>query len=561
MIRQLFKLNIIVLLLVGCEIEREPIQEAYERIDTYAEQLMAQYNTPGMTLIITDPEGTIHTASYGFEDVKTRSPVTSSSLFQIGSISKSFTSIALLQLHERGKVDVHEPLTAYLPWFSVRSEYDPITPHHLATHTAGIPRDRDDIPPSWYSAYALRDRDVAAPPGERYSYSNIGYQTLGVFLESVTEKPYSEIIQSSILGPLGMDNTAPVIINEIRPRLATGYTYLYDDRPSHPDHPVVETTFFEYLAADGSISSTAEDMAKYMRMIMNRGEIENGRILSGDSFDKFIQRAIQLDEDGQEFYGYGLNISEREDDRIIISHGGGMVGYRTMMIVDITTGIGVFAAVNGPGSPGSIGQFALDALYATLHEHDLPELPEMRDRMIVENADEYEGTYLTPEGEQITFEASDKSLFLRENDEKIFLEYRGGDRFYANHPDHNIFFFTFKRNEEEVREVTYGSKWYVSDQYDGSLTFDYPERWQAYPGHYRTQNPWFNNFRIILRKGRLFLVLTSGIEIELSEIEPGMFRVGEEPTADRLRFDTVVDDRTLRTNFSGVDFYRVMKKR
>ena len=552
---------IVVLTLTGCEIEREPIQEAYERIDIYAEQLMAQHNTPGMTLIITDQEGTMHSASYGYEDVKTREPVSSTSLFQIGSISKSFTSIALLQLHETGNIDVKQPLTEYIPWFSVRSEYEPISPRHLATHTAGIPRDRDDIPPSWYSAYALRDRDVATPPGERYLYSNIGYQTLGVLLESIKEKPYSEIIQSSILEPLGMHETAPVILNDIRPRLTTGYTYLYDDRPSHPDHPVVESTFFEYTAADGSIVSTAEDMARYMRMILNRGQVSNGRILSEDSFDKFIQHAIQLDEYGKEFYGYGLRISEREDDRTIISHGGGMVGYRTMMIVDITEGIGVFAVVNGPGSPGSIAQFALDVVNAALNDDEPPPMPEPRDRTIIENADEYAGRFVSPDEKSIGFEATENSLYLLHNDERILLEHRGADRFYANHPDHNIFFYTFNREDDEVVEVSYGSAWYVSEEYNGPIEFDFPDLWRAYPGQYRAQNPWFSNFRIVLRKGKLYLVHSSGSEVELSEVEPGLFRIGEEPTAERLRFETIVEDKTLRANFSGVDFYRVVSNR
>lgn len=101
----------------------------------------------------------------------------------------------------------------------------------------------------------------------------------------------------------------------------------------------------------------------------------------------------------------------------------------------------------------------------------------------------------------------------------------------------------------------------MSEEYDGPLEFDVPDRWRAYPGQYRTQNPWFNNFRIVLRRGKLYLVHSSGSEVELIEIEPGLFRIGEEPTAERLRFDTIVEDKTLRANFSGVDFYRVMSNR
>jgi len=562
----LFIMNRIILILpfliftfVNCDIERDELHRAYDLIDRYVVQLNEQHNTPGMVLIVTDPENIMHTSAYGYEDVKTRSPVSASTIFQIGSISKSFTSIALLQLYEEGIIDVDAPLTEYLPWFSIRTDYDPITARHLAAHTAGIPRDRDDIPPSWYSAYALRERITAAPPGERYSYSNIGYQTLGVLLESVLEKKYSRIIQTSILEPLGMDDTAPVIINDIRPRLAAGYTYLYDDRPSHPDHPLVEAAFFEYTAADGSIASTAEDMAKYMRMILNRGNAPGSEILTTGGFNAFTGHEIRLDEEGKEFYGYGVRISEREDGRTIISHGGGMVGYRAMMIVDITKGIGVFAAVNGPGDPGSAAQFALDAVYAASAGNELPSLPDVRGLSVIDNANEYEGTFVSPGGEEIRFEAVNSSLYLIRNDLKVQLEHRGGDRFYANHPGFNVYFFTFTRDDNGVREVSYGPEWYTGDEYDGPITFEYPDRWNFYPGHYRTQNPWTNNFRIFLRKGELYIVHPSGFEILLSEIEPDLFGIGDEPTAERLRFDTVIDGKTLRANYSGVYFYRVLK--
>src|SRR5207249_3129043 len=312
-------------------------------------------NTPGVSLAVTDRQKLLHVATYGVADLVARRPLTPDHLLEIGSITKSFTSIALLQLRDQGRFDPRAPVTTYLPWFKVQTSFTPLTPHDLMTHTAALPRDRDDIPSSLYQAVALRDRVVGEAPGKHFRYSNIGYQVLGYMLEAISGKPYAETITTRILQPLGMTHTVPEITNGMRPRLAVGYESLYDDRPEPSDHPLVQGAFTEYGAGDGCIASTPADMAAYVRMLLNRGAGPRGRVLSEEGFRLLTQPAIEAGEGWS--YGYGLE-TRRRDGHSLVAHNGGMIGYYARILGDLDRGLGVAVMINGPGDRDSIASVA-----------------------------------------------------------------------------------------------------------------------------------------------------------------------------------------------------------
>ncbi len=176
--------------------------------------LMESQALPGMAVALTDRESTLHISTYGYANSAARTPIRPDTLFQTGSIGKSFTGIALLQEYEAGRLDLHAPITEYLPWFEVPSPYPPITIHHLLTHTAGITSGSDFSPDSRTQVWALRESAAAWAPGERFLYSNDGYKALGLVLDSLRGQPYAATTREQILGPLGMDHTAPAITND-----------------------------------------------------------------------------------------------------------------------------------------------------------------------------------------------------------------------------------------------------------------------------------------------------------------------------------------------------------
>ena len=537
--------------------QTDALAPAWARIDEFVAASMREQNTPGLALGITSRDRLLHVGTYGFANIDAKRPVTPDTLFEIGSISKSFTAIALLQLGEEGKFDPQAPITKYLPWFNIKSAYAPITGHHLLSHTSGFPRDRDDVPSSLYQAYGVRERETGYEPGVHYSYSNVGFQVLGYALETIAKQPYPDVITARILRPLEMSATEAQFTHETRPRLAVGYDRMFDDRPSHPSHPLVPATWLEYAAGDGSIVSTAADMAAYARMLLNSGAGPGGhRVLSENAFRLLTQRAAKTGE--HSWYGYGMGTSER-DGRHIISHSGGMVGYSSMLIVDPESDVAAIAMVNGPGDPLGVARFAVSAARSALRHESLPDLPAVDDRARVKNADDYAGDYRTDAGRPLAARADGGRLMITvDGGAPVAAERRGEDTFLVNRPGMDRFLLRFERTEKKVTSATHGADTFYSAAPHAKPAAP-PGEWAAYPGHYRTTHAWFNNFRIVVREDRLLVVSPDGSETKMEPLGPGLFKE-DGPSSERLRFDSLVNGRALRANLSGVDYYRVFTK-
>jgi hypothetical protein len=144
----------------------------------------------------------------------------------------------------------------------------------------------------------------------------------------------------------------------------------------------------------------------------------------------------------------------------------------------------------------------------------------------------------------------------------VVLEARGEDRFYVNHPDFDRFLLAFGRaatgkdTPGQVIEAWHGADWYAGERYAGPRRFEHPPEWDAYPGHYRAHIPWQTNFRVVLRKGALWLVWPAGDEEPLTPLDKDLFRIGDETSPERLRFSQMVNGKALCASYSGSDYYR-----
>lgn len=539
-------------------------------VGRYARQVLDEGQTPGIVVALTSREGWLAVDALGVADVKTGRPVTADTLFEIGSISKTFTALAALRLAEQGRFDPRLPVRQYLPWFEVRSDYPPITGHHLLSHTAGLPRNRDDLPASKYMAWAVREQRLVYPPGERFHYSNVGYQVLSAALEAIEHRPLAEIVTDRVLRPLAMDDTRAKITNEVRSRLAQSYMDSFDDRPVHPSHPLAEATWLEFDTGDGNVVSTAADLAKLLRMLLARGETPQGRFLSAESFELFVDAPGILEMAPGNRYGYGI-VTRHESGATEIFHYGGMVGFISAMRGELESGLGAVAFVNGgPGYAIPVALYALRAMRAAQAGEPIPDPPPAADRRHVEDAGQYAGTFRSPSGDRrLEVTAEGDRLFVSSPswsvDEKVPLETYADDAFYASHSEIeglDLFLFRFGRGDDgKVVEVSHGEDWYVGEGYRGPHEFEVPESWRAFPGHYRSFSPWFSNFRVLLLKGELLLVTPRSPETSfrvhrLVELEPGLFQVDEEPTPERVAFDTVIDGQAQRAVWTGHPFYR-----
>ncbi len=530
----------------------QDFDSAFERLDAYLEGELKAFNAPGIAVGITDRHRLLGIRVCGWANLAQRESLRPDHLFEIGSIGKSFTSILALQLHERGMLDLHAAVTRYLPWFSVESEFEPITPHHLLSHTAGIIKGSDETSGSASEVWNIRRTRAAAPPGTYFHYSNSGYKILGLILEAVLDRPYPDILREGILEPLAMEATDALINYRTRERLTHGHEAYFDDRPTPCGARLQPATWLETDTADGSIASNAEDMCRFLRCLLSRGE----GLISEPSFDLLIQPVIRMsEEEDSGFYGYGLDIEEFEGDRCL-AHGGGMVGYRTHMKADLDAGLGIVILTNGPADPETLAPYALRLFRAALAGTALPDVPPPVDPYAVEGADDYVGTYKS-EAKGFTIRSDHGRLTLEMGGERVLLEHRPPRGFIAGHAALELFLLRFRTSDGQIVEAIHGPDVFVRQGHTGSPAKDAPAAWQSYPGHYRSHNPWYSNFRVVLRQGSLILIYPDGDEDPLIPLDDRTFRLGEDPQSpEYVRFEALIDGRTHLAELSGGSYSR-----
>lgn len=525
---------------------------AFASIDAFVARHLREEGLPGLSHGLAAREGVLRTAAYGLRDVKAREPLRTSDLFEIGSISKSFVALACLQLREEGRLDLERPVRDYLPWLRVESGHAPFTTHHLLTHSSGLPGAGVNFPvgedrPLW----------TAHAPGAAFHYCNLGYDLLGLLLETLDGRPLREVLRARIFAPLGMAASEPVIVNAMRHRLPTSYWPLRDDQPLERGGPLVEAPHITFDGGAGCIASTPGDMAAYLQMLLNRGAGPRGRVVTEQSFALFSKRWIDAPAFGEgASYGYGIAVVEI-DGRTVLRHTGGMVSFSSALHADLDAGLGSFASVHaGPGGyrPNAVGLHALAALRAAREGLALPEPPPFDDPARVERASAYAGVFTSPEGRTLALEAAGDALWLLADGERIRLvRGRAADTFLAPGSRFAQFSIEVGREGDAVAELAWGSDWYAGAAYAGPRTFETPAEWRAYAGAYRNDSPWYGTARVVLRKGRLFAAGEP-----LVPLGEGLFRVGDDATGtERVRFANVVGGLARSLFFSETSFRRV----
>jgi len=528
------------------------VQPVFAKLDEYIARHMRETGAPGMTLALANRDGLIRASTYGYADTKAGLRVVPETMFEIGSVSKSFVCLLLLQLRDEGKLDFNKPIIEYLPWLKINSKFEAITTHHVVSHTGGLPGQPlllDALLGELWTGYA---------PGKRFLYSNTGYNILGFLIEALDKRSFADSMRTRVLGPLGMTASSPIITNDLRKYMAVGYEPLSEGRPFPLRGPLAEAQWIEVDIAAGSVASTPADMAKYIRMLVNRGALPKGRLISEDSFALFTKAAIDSPYRGEPAsYGYGVWVSDIEG-HTRLRHTGGMVAFSSSLDVDVTAGIGAFASVNANlrgYRPVAVTKYAIELFNASLAGRPLPDAPAAAPAPDeVKNAADYAGLYTSPDGKKLELVAEGEKLILVHAGRRIILERAGagGDRFIVKHPDFELFLLGFARDNQQVTQAFHGHDWYIGTKYTGAKTFETKKDWQAFVGHYYNDSAWYGDTRVVLRKGQLFL---DGVQ-PLIPRGDGKFGIGDPEAPDWISFESIVDGRAMRLNYSGILYRR-----
>ena len=452
--------------------------------------------------------------------------------FQIGSISKSFAAICALQLEAEGVLSLDDRIVDHLPWFSVGGGHAPITLRQLLMHRSGLPIGADPGPSSFALVADLAEAETEWEPGERFWYSNVGYDTLGFALEARTGLPFPELVRRRVLEPLGMHSSVAHIAPGDRRLLADGHEGLHPELPWHPANGLVTAPFAPSEGASGSIISTAGDMARYVRHLLARGPAGFDRMTDGVPDDEGIP------------YGLGLRITERAG-HTVVGHSGGMVGYVAQMLCDMDAGVGTIALSNGPSGARTVAEYALDLARAEWERAALPD-PPAEDRLDL-------GDRVGPYG-PVTVTSSGIEAFGREGS----LHEHAPDIYATTHPDLCQTFVRFGRTDGRVDHLAAGDTWYPGEAYAGPSEFAHPPEWSAFPGLYRSHNPWLPALRVTLCRGELAAEQTSYGRMPLEPHPSGGFAwtTPEGRLPERLRFATVVEGRAQVLTWGGTALYR-----
>lgn len=355
----------------------------------YISRRMQATKTPALSIALLGKNGIVYSNGFGLRDMEKMYPADSNTLYGVGSVTKSFTALAIMQLQGRGLLDVHDKIEKHLPEFGPDSVLRHTEIHHLLNHSSGFPtlnvaevtlmrefgNDTSFIPMSDFDDFvdiieAAGDERVAQP-GKKFMYWNEGYTILGRIIEKVSGEEYSEYVKKHILEPLGMNRSG--FGPELTAGDENGATF-YDRAPDARHKPKVLKGHELDVAAGGLISSAVE-LCHYIQMMLSGGALGSKKIISDKLLAEMTKPTIdseQPTEFGGAHYGYGWSTVDNFFGHKMVSHSGDVgvssayVGY----VPDLKIGVAVACNV-GDGPSSSIGVYALACLMGKNAEKDV----------------------------------------------------------------------------------------------------------------------------------------------------------------------------------------------
>jgi len=433
------------------------IEAALNLLDVWLDANRAYNSIPGVACGVVLDDKLIWSGGYGFANVAEEKAIDMDTIFSICSISKLFTSIALMQLRDQGKLSLSDAVSDHLPWFTLKKivhDQAPITIEMLLTHSAGLPREVADAaywsPPDF--EFPTRDEFVDKLKGQTtlyesgtyWQYSNLGLSLVGEIVSVVAGVPFTEYVTEHILTPLGLSDTRPYFPTDLHgKRMAIGYGAKTRDG-TRPVLPPFDT---KGVCPAAGFTSTVRDLAKFAGW--------HHHTLSGTDATGVLKRATLKDmirvhwvePSFDHYWGLGYSVAKVRDGTVV-GHEGGCPGYSTQFSIVPKTGLGVIVMVNSPGVAASITETVIrimskalsqskdSARWAKFTQEDLPDFshvcgiydaqPWANEVAVAQNMDKLNIMFLGPPATGPQYE---KLRFISSSDKiDIFRVERGHDQ-------------------------------------------------------------------------------------------------------------------------------------
>ncbi len=339
-----------------------------------AEEERERWGLPALSIALVDGQRTVWSAGFGEE--RPGVPATGETVYRVGSVSKLFTDIGVMQFVEQGRLDLDAPVTTYLPDFRPRGEgAADISLRHLMSHRSGLVRE----PPVGHyfdssavtlqaTVASLTGTDLVYAPGSRTKYSNAAIAAVGRVLEVVAGTPFREVLQTRVLDPMGMPRSA---FEPVGDRLARGE--MWTQHGVRFPAPAFELG----MTPAGSMYSSVDDLGRFMRVLFAGGQGGEGPILSRQSLEAMW--APQGRVGGEAGYGLGFRLFDVEGHRAV-GHGGAIYGFSTELLALPDEGLGVVVVSSLDGSGEVVSRLAGIALRMMLAAREGRTLPTPPDR-------------------------------------------------------------------------------------------------------------------------------------------------------------------------------------
>ncbi|MGQ0642490.1 MAG: serine hydrolase domain-containing protein [Gemmatimonadaceae bacterium] len=337
-----------------------PIPRSIDELRAEIQKVVDSTKVPGVGFAVFTKDSLLYAGGVGWADVSAQKAIHADTHFRTGSISKSFVAAALLMLQRSGRVDLNAPLKQVAPEIAFENRWeatDPVRVVHLLEHTTGFDdmhfraiyntREAPDLPLRDVLAHTRNSLTTRWRPGERFSYSNPGYGIAGYVIEKASGIPYDRFIRDSILAPLGMVTSAFTLSDSTRQLMAQGYHAMTDPPVGFPGI---------YLRPAGDLHASPRELARFVQMLLRRGDAGNGRrLLDSATIERMERVGSTLAAERGLHVGYGLgNYATLDLPVLMHGHDGGIDGFASSYKYSAEAGVGVIALVNADVSGAAV---------------------------------------------------------------------------------------------------------------------------------------------------------------------------------------------------------------